>query len=73
MDNVIFLPIKITEGQLDSERVLQAAIAADLADTLVMGITKDGRFYCACSTDAREAMIFIERARLEILKSLGAL
>lgn len=70
-DNVVFLPIRITDGKLDPERILQKAIEAGMADVLVVGVMPDGRLYCASSTDAREAMLFAERAKIEILKSMG--
>lgn len=72
-DNVFFLPVRVHEGQIDPNRVLTAAVNKKLTDVLIIGTEPDGSFYCASSMDAAHAVLHIEKARIEILKSLGPL
>lgn len=72
MSNVIVLPVVTTE-RIDPERIVKRAAEANLQTVVVLGTNPDGTFYCASSEPAPEAMLHLEKARIEILKSLGPL
>ena len=73
MSEVIYLPVKVHGEHIDAGRVFDAAKKLMLQDVLILGSLADGRFYCASSMDAAKSMLHLEKARIEILKSLGPL
>lgn len=65
-DNVVTLPVSTTLD-LPPERVLSAAIKADLDTVLVIGIDKEGEPYFAGSTSYRPDILWhLEMAKLFI-------
>ena len=67
-DNVVILPVETTLD-LPAERILTAAIEADLPEVFVLGKEQDGRLYFAGNTsDLGSALLLMERARAMIVR-----
>lgn len=67
MTNVVTLPV-VTTLPLNPERVLSAAIGAELTEVVVIGYTKDGTEYFASSVaDGGSVLWHLERAKLKLL------
>ena len=64
-DNVVDLATPF-KGHLDPNKVLEGA-KEKLSDVLLLGWTKSGDFYLACSTgDLKEISFLLETARWEV-------
>jgi hypothetical protein len=58
----------VTKQELTPERVLQAAIVANLKHAIIIGVTQDNQRYVALThSDAANALWHIEKARQDIL------
>lgn len=72
-DKVTVLPV-ITSLDIPVERVLNAAITADLQEVMLIGRRKDGEFYFAASFgDGGTVLWLMERAKIELMKVSGHL
>lgn len=66
--NVVVLPV-VTRLDLPPERILSAAIGAELKSVVVVGYDKDGEEYFASSlADGGDVVWLMERAKLKLLK-----
>lgn len=73
MGEVVNLPC-ITTHNLSPERVLSAALEADLEGVVVLGYTKDGEAYFASSyADGGSVMWLMELMKRELLKIADAI
>lgn len=69
-DNVTNLN-QITKLDIPAERVLQAALDAELTDVVIIGYDLDGNEYFASSmADGGNALWLLERAKLELLRTV---
>jgi hypothetical protein len=67
-DNVITLSMPTTLD-IPPERVIKAALEADLDMVLIIGWTEDGKMYASCSTgNMPETLFLIEKFKQEILR-----
>jgi hypothetical protein len=67
-DNVVHLDMPTTLD-IPPERVLKAALEADLNMALVLGWTEDGAMYASCSSgNIPEVLFLLEKFKQEILK-----
>ena len=65
---VVILPC-LTKHDLTAERVLQAALDADLEGVVVMGYTKDGQHHFASSySDGGTCLWLVEKLKMALLK-----
>jgi hypothetical protein len=63
VDKVIVLPV-ITSLNLDIDRVLEAALGANLQTAIVIGTDTEGRLYFASSVaDGGEVLWWMEKAK----------
>lgn len=73
VSNVVNLPC-ITTHDLSTERVLTAALRADLEGVIVMGYAKDGEVYFASTyADGGNVMWLMEWAKRQLLKQADAI
>lgn len=64
---VTILPV-VTTLDIEAERVLTSALAADLKYAMVIGRTQDGEFYFASTeSDGGTALWEMETARLKLM------
>jgi hypothetical protein len=71
MGDVVILSTT-TKTDMPLDRILDAALAAELSRCMVMGYDKDGQFYMASqSAEAGEMLILLERARGVLHRQLG--
>lgn len=65
--NVVILPV-ITRLDLPPERILNAALSADLTEVVILGTDKDGNEYFASSQGGGPDVLWhLERAKLKLL------
>ena len=70
MGEVVMLDMWVT-GKVPPERVLSAALAANLQDVAIVGIMEDGKLYCAFSDgNVLEILGSLDLARDQILRAL---
>lgn len=66
--DIVILPV-ITSLDLPPERMLTAALAANLKEVVILGYDKDGQEYFASSiADGGDVLWHLERAKLKLLK-----
>ena len=71
-NNVVILPV-VTRLDVPAERVLNAAIAADLDGVVVIGKQKDGSYYFSSSiADGGDVLWQLEWAKLALMRAGGA-
>lgn len=71
MGDVVILPVETTLD-LPLDRILDAALAAEITDCLLMGYDRDGQFYMAAQTnDSGKLLVLLERARSVVRQQLG--
>ena len=71
-NNVVILPV-VTRLDVPAERVLNAAIAADLDGVVVIGKQKDGFYYFSSSiADGGDVLWQLEWAKLALMRAGGA-
>lgn len=69
MGEVVDLPV-ITSLDLDPQRVLAAAVKAEMTQVIIIGYDKDGDEYFSSSvSDGADALWHLERAKLRLLKA----
>lgn len=69
MGDVIDLDIQTTQP-VSPEKVIKAALAADLETVLIIGYEKDGKFYFAGSiSDVPDTNFILDEAKQELWKS----
>lgn len=68
--NIIPFP-GITSLNIPPERVLSAALEADLDGAVVIGWTKDGKFYAASSyADGADVMFLCEMVKQRLIRTM---
>jgi hypothetical protein len=71
MGDVVTLDIEKITGKVPPERVLSAALVANLQDVTIVGTTADGKLYCAFSDgNVLEILGSLDVARDQILRAL---
>ena len=71
-NNVVILPV-VTRLDVPAERVLNAALAADLDGVVVIGKQKDGGYYFSSSVaDGGDVLWLLEWAKLALMRAGGA-
>ena len=72
LDNVVILPV-VTRLDVPAERVLNAALDADLDGVVVIGKQKDGGYYFSSSlADGGDVLWLLEWAKLALMRAGGA-
>ena len=67
VDKVTVLPV-ITTLDIPTERILNAAISAELQNCFVVGVDKDGELYFASSmADGGSVLWWMEKAKVALL------
>lgn len=68
VDNVTVLPV-VTSLDLGAERVLTAALKAQLQGAIVLGVNADGQLYFASSyADGGTVLWWMEKAKLALME-----
>lgn len=71
MGDVVILPV-LTRLDIPAERVIGMAQAAELANVVVLGYTKDGNEYFASSyADGGNVLWLMERLKKQLLEICG--
>ncbi|MEQ1694744.1 MAG: hypothetical protein ABL901_02790 [Hyphomicrobiaceae bacterium] len=66
-DNVIILPVR-TKLDIDPQRVIRAALDAELTEVVIVGFKSDGSEYFASSlADGGDVLWHLERAKMKLL------
>jgi hypothetical protein len=72
-NNVVILPV-VTRLDIPAERVLSAALAADLDGVVVIGRQKNGAYYFSSSiADAGDVLLQLEWAKAALMRAGGLL
>lgn len=68
MSNVLELPV-MTRLDIDPQRVLAKAIAAEMQEVVIIGYDKDGdEFFASSLADGGDMLWHLERAKLKLLR-----
>lgn len=71
MGEVVYFDFSKTEGRVPPERVLTAALAANLEDVAVVGVSPDGKLYIAFSDgDILQILGSLDIAKFMILQAV---
>lgn len=71
MGNVVQLDLSKTTGRVPPERVLTAALAANLEDVAVVGVAGDGKLYIAFSDgDVLQILGSLDIAKFMIMQAI---